>query len=74
VLANLAVLVPNAAKDGSQGQLMDMSFDLESHVTLYPEVVAISTPSDPKIHVRHSSVFGKKILNYPTGCDPIRAE
>ena len=68
------MLVPNAAKDGSQGQLTVMNLNEGNHVILYPEVVATYILSDPKIHVRHSSVFGKKILNCQIGCDPIRAE
>ena len=65
--ANPAELVPSVVKDGLLDQLMDMSFDLESLVTLYPEPVAISIPSDPRIPARHSSVFGKKISNCQIG-------
>jgi hypothetical protein len=74
VQANPAVLVPNVVKDGSLGQLTGMNSNLENLVTLYPEVVATSIPLDHTTHAKHSSAFGKKILNYQIGCAQIKAE
>jgi hypothetical protein len=68
------VLVPNVVKDGSLGQLTGMNSNPENLVTLYPEVVATSIPLDRTIHAKHSSAFGKKILNYQIGCAQIKAE
>jgi hypothetical protein len=74
VQANPAALAPNVVKDGLLGQLTGTNSNLENLVTLYLEVVATSIPLDPTILAKHSSVFGKKILNYPTGCGLIKAE
>ena len=74
VQVNPAELAPSVARDGLLGLLTDMSLVAENLVTLYPEPVVTSIPLDHMIHARHSSVFGKKILNYPTGCDQIKVE